>query len=93
MIAFHAIALVLSTVCLATPAWADFQAGNGAYNRNDYATALREWRPQAERGDATPQYTTGCCMPTGTVSRRTLSKRGSGSSKPPPRFVMRSPNR
>ncbi len=50
------IALVLSIVCLAVPAWADFQAGMDAYNRKDYATALREWRPLAEQGDADAQY-------------------------------------
>ena len=46
------IALILSIVCLATPAWADFQAGMKAFERADYETALREWRPLAERGDA-----------------------------------------
>ena len=45
------IALVLSVICLAAPAWADYQAGMDAYNGGDYATALREWRPLAEQGD------------------------------------------
>ena len=36
------IALVLSIICLATPAWADYRAGMDAYLRGDYATALRE---------------------------------------------------
>jgi hypothetical protein len=36
------IAPVLSIVCLATLAWADFQAGMDAYLRGDYATALNE---------------------------------------------------
>ena len=53
------IAFVLPIVCLTTPAWSDFQAGMEAYNRKDYATALSEWRPLAERGDATTQYTLG----------------------------------
>ena len=53
------IALVLSFVCLAVPAWADFQAGMEANNRGDYATALREWRPLAEQGDANAQYNLG----------------------------------
>jgi TPR repeat protein len=47
---------VLSIVCLATPAWADFQAGMDAYLRGDYAPALREWRPLVEQGDADAQY-------------------------------------
>ncbi len=50
------IALVLSIVCLPAPAWADFLAGMEAYNRKDYATAFREWRPLAEQGDADAQY-------------------------------------
>ena len=33
-------------------AGADFQAGQGAYIRGDYGTALKEWRPLAEQGDA-----------------------------------------
>jgi hypothetical protein len=44
------IAVLLSIVCLAVPAWADYQAGEEAYHRGDYATALREWRPLAELG-------------------------------------------
>ncbi|MDZ4853763.1 MAG: tetratricopeptide repeat protein [Nitrospirota bacterium] len=53
------IVLVLSLVYLALPAWADFQAGMDANNREDYATALREWRPLAEQGDALAQYHLG----------------------------------
>ena len=53
------IVLVLSIVCLAAPASADFQSGMDANNRGDYATALREWRPLAEQGDALAQYNLG----------------------------------
>ena len=53
------IAVVLSIVCLTVPAWADFQAGEDAYHRGDYATAQREWRPLAEQGDANAQYNLG----------------------------------
>jgi len=53
------IALVLSIVYLATPAWADFQAGTYAYKSGDFATALREWRPLAEQGDVDAQYNLG----------------------------------
>ena len=53
------ITLVMSIVCLATPAWADFQAGMDAYRHGDYARALREWRPLAEQGDADAQYRLG----------------------------------
>ena len=31
---------------------ADFQKGADAYNKGDYATALKEWRPLAEQGHA-----------------------------------------
>ncbi len=53
------IALMLSTVCFVTPAWADFKAGMDAANRGDHATASREWRPLAEKGDAAAQFNLG----------------------------------
>lgn len=56
MIPIRTIALVLSIVCLTVPAWADFRAGEDAYNRGDYAAVLHEWRPLVERGDASAQY-------------------------------------
>ena len=51
--------LVLSIVCLAVPAWADFQAGEDAYHRGDYATAVREWSPLAKLGVAASQFHLG----------------------------------
>jgi uncharacterized protein len=53
------IVLLLFFVCFATPAWADFQAGMDAANRKDYATALHEWSPLAEQGDAAAQNNLG----------------------------------
>ncbi len=47
--------LVLSIVCLVLPAWADFETAMDAYNRKDYATALREWQALAEQGEADAQ--------------------------------------
>ena len=44
-----------SGVCLA----ADFQKGVAAYERGDYATALKEWRPFAEQGHADAQFNLG----------------------------------
>jgi TPR repeat protein len=38
---------------------ADFQAGLDAYNRGDFATALKEWQPLAEQGEANSQYNMG----------------------------------
>jgi hypothetical protein len=52
-------AVVLSIVCLAVPARADYKAGEDAFNRGDFATALRKWRPLAEQGDALAQYNLG----------------------------------
>ena len=50
---------LLIGLLLATPAWADFQAGYDASQRGDYETALAEFRPLAEQGDASPQYNLG----------------------------------
>ncbi len=52
--------LALVVVLVAAPAWAgDLQAGVEAYNRGDYATALKIWRPLAEQGHAKAQYDLG----------------------------------
>ena len=37
----------------------DFAAGQSAYDAGDYATALQEWRPLAEQGDAEAQFMLG----------------------------------
>ena len=50
-----ALAFVLSIACFVLPAWADFETAMDAYNRKDYATALREWQAQAKQGDADAQ--------------------------------------
>ena len=44
---------------LAAPAWADYQAGVDAYERGDYETALKEWRPLANQGLAVAQNNLG----------------------------------
>ena len=43
--------LVLAMVLPMPALSADFEAGLNAYDRGDYATALKEWRPLAEQGD------------------------------------------
>ena len=49
--------LVGLALLLAVPAAGqDFQKGFEAYNNGGYATALREWRPLAEAGDAYAQF-------------------------------------
>ena len=51
-------AAVLS-LWLTTSAWAGFDEGVAAYNRGDYATAVEEWLPIAEQGNADAQYNLG----------------------------------
>ncbi len=51
-----AVALLIA---LATPSQADFQDGLAAYWRGDYATALQEFKPLAEQGDAGVQFILG----------------------------------
>ena len=53
------IVLVLALALPAHVLAADFQAGLDAYDRGDYATALEEWRPLAEQGDASAQVALG----------------------------------
>ena len=38
---------------------ADFEKGRIAYDKGDFATALREWTPLAEQGDASAQNNLG----------------------------------
>jgi TPR repeat protein len=44
---------------VAAPAWADYQAGVDAYQTGDFKTAMTEWLPLAEEGDATAQNSVG----------------------------------
>ncbi len=53
-----ALALFL-VVVQAGPTWAGWDEGNAAYDRGDYETALREFQPLAEQGDAGAQYNLG----------------------------------
>ena len=53
-------AAVISVVMLATSAFAqDFDKGLEAHEAGDYATALQEWRPLAEQGNARVQTLLG----------------------------------
>ena len=65
----HIIAALLLIV-LATPAWAGFDEGVAAYDRGDYATALREWRPLAEQGHVLAQYKIGTMYSQGVGVRQ-----------------------
>lgn len=51
---------VLLVAVLATHAHAqNFKTGLDAYDRGDFKTALKEWQPLAERGDARAQFNLG----------------------------------
>ena len=56
---FRIASILILTLVLAAPAQAGLKEGFAAYGRGDYATALREWRPLAEQGDAVAQYLLG----------------------------------
>jgi uncharacterized protein len=52
--------VLLLTLLVGTPAFsADFQKGLTAAHSGDFATALREWEPLAEQGNALAQYNLG----------------------------------
>ncbi len=61
---FAGLALIVAlcagfTLGPTAPAWAGFDEGVAAAKRGDYATALREWRPLAEQGNANAQFNLG----------------------------------
>ena len=53
------VMLALVVLLVAAPTWADFRAEVEAYDRGDYATAMKEWRPLAELGNAPAQVALG----------------------------------
>ena len=55
---------LIITLCLALGSFVvscsdDFQRGVEAYNKGDYATALKEWTPLANLGNVKAQYNLG----------------------------------
>jgi TPR repeat protein len=52
-------ALALSLAAIAPATAQDFQKGVEAAQQGDFATALREWRPLAHRGDMVAQFNLG----------------------------------
>jgi|SRR5271170_2546804 len=48
--------LSLLFIAASLPALADFQAGLDAFQKGDYVTAAKEWRPLAEEGDPISQF-------------------------------------
>ena len=53
------LATMLSFMAFTPVAAQDLQKGYDAFEAGDYATALQEWRPLAEQGDADAQYFLG----------------------------------
>ncbi len=62
------------TLGLTVPAWAGFDEGLAAYQRGDYATALRDWRPLAEQGNANAQFFLGLMYGNGLGVPRDYAK-------------------
>ena len=57
---FKYISLFIVTLVMSSAtASADYQEGLDAYDAGDYATAMKEWRPLAEQGNANAQYNLG----------------------------------
>ncbi len=59
MLGMKRILAALLLLTLAAPAWAGWDEGVAAYERGDYATALREFRPMAEQGNAKAKFNLG----------------------------------
>jgi uncharacterized protein len=59
MKAIIAILILATGLGFGGAARADLQDGSDAYNRGDYATAVQEWRPLAERGNPGAQVSLG----------------------------------
>ena len=53
------IPLLVGLLLIPALGWADFQAGVDAYEREDYETAMKEWRPLADQGVALAQNNLG----------------------------------
>ena len=51
--------VVASVILTGAPAAGPFEDAEDAYNRGDYATALRLWQPLAEEGDVKAQFNLG----------------------------------
>ncbi len=55
---FHVFSVLL-ILLIGTPAFADLKDGAKSYLSGDYATAMKELKPHAERGDVDAQYILG----------------------------------
>ena len=60
-----ALALLATLPGAPVAAGQTFDEAEAAYDRGDYATAMREFLVHAEQGDASAQYSLGCMYATG----------------------------
>ncbi len=67
-----AVALLIG---LATPSQADYQDGLVAYSRGDYATALLEFKPLAERETPWRSSSSASCTAKARASYKTMPRR------------------
>ncbi len=51
--------MLVGLLLVPTLGWADFQAGQDAYDRGDSVTALNEWRPLGEQRHVEAQFQLG----------------------------------
>ena len=70
----HLLVALLVGLVLAVPARADLEAGFNAYQRGDFATALKELQPFAERGHTDAQYYIGFMYHAGKGVTQDLSE-------------------
>jgi TPR repeat protein len=68
------LTLIVCALVAAVPAAADFQAGLRAYEQKDFAAALKEWQPLAEKGDSSAQYNLGLLYAKGEGVPQDLAK-------------------
>lgn len=68
------VLLSLVAALAAVPAHAGWEEAVGAYNKGDYATAAREFRPFAEQGQATAQYILGWIYQNGDGVKQDLAE-------------------
>ncbi|MGU9957028.1 MAG: hypothetical protein ACNYPI_05120 [Arenicellales bacterium WSBS_2016_MAG_OTU3] len=80
------LALLLASIGIS---YADFDAGEAAYERHDYATALREFRPLAEQGNAEAQNILSSMYYIGQGVARTTKPPCSGIAKQPNKGMPR----
>ena len=76
-------ALVLSIVCLAAPAWADFKAGEKAYQRKTTPRRCVNGTLWQSKDRPPRNIISACSMPMARASQKMTRKHDSGMRKPP----------